>query len=684
MFVFVNICNFRGSSFVLLWSLLLSLTVSKAAVSYDFALHFVDLDFVIAGFPQSGTSSLVYYLRQHPEIFVSDEFEDNMFWRANYTATSFHRWRRKYSHRGEPKKKSRATKVEVDADNFVAGAGAAHKYEALQQARLHPSSQLEGEINTEEKAFLFAEEDHDAPVSKSQEGPDTTTPPVVRLLGLKDPLLGFTPEAMKLLGERVKLGCKIIFLIRDPLEMLISWLQGGASWLTPWNTLLHLGAGYFLEHLAIAKELFKKGQTVSLGARDALEEQTRIEQNFLFVPTHQLLKNTDDVLGKILQFLGLDPAFKFDTRKKLHVGYSTRAVHQPARFSDAAQASRKRATGPDKGEKNPNDPSVTSCTSSSSPAALTKQPFFLPHQLDVCGLNVLPFLQAAFEGQQEQLTTLLADQTRKNSISFERPYFAPDSHGIPKQCLNHQKRITGRGPSSSFGVSSPSSPRRTQYGFLAFNADRRPRQQTRRSRKRQRYIPLRYALPQCRAPLANIAIEPMKHMVLRPSTDELREHSHSHYDVARQAASQFISVPFLYGNVPRTRRPDVCNSLKEVREYIPSSILDQLDCHLQLSGTRVMKGSTTSAISLDEQHGAGVDHDGRKKHEASDLCSKCCIFFSAECWDDENAPKLPKCCIQRLSMYLSVVSYLLRMEICGQDMGCSGVRKNFVTMENLN
>jgi hypothetical protein len=40
-------------------------------MTYDFNIHFVDLDFVVIGNPQSGTSSLNRYLPQHPEIFMS-------------------------------------------------------------------------------------------------------------------------------------------------------------------------------------------------------------------------------------------------------------------------------------------------------------------------------------------------------------------------------------------------------------------------------------------------------------------------------------------------------------------------------------------------------------------------------------------------------------------------------------
>ncbi|CAD7924651.1 unnamed protein product [Amoebophrya sp. A25] len=661
------------------------------SVSYDYALHFMDVDFVVVGFPQSGTSSLVHYLQQHPDIYMSPEMEDNVFWRGNFTEMAFRRWRRRYPHRGDTvlKERSSATAAgeakrkresggALKAEQVTTyGAGAGEVYvqhikdeyahlgghgetylsplEAESQSGLPTDDRSEDyqtqEPDDEEAAFLAAGSATQiaADVKMPVNGTNSSRKKVVRYLGVKDPLLGFTPEAMDLLGQRLQRGAKLIFMLRDPLEMLVSWLQSGASWHTPWDTVLHLGAGFYKEHIKIATEFFKQSQgpkpdhgNVDTSGSQESESDTSVQSSFeeendpyadlnkniMYVPTYQLLKNTQETLSKIIAFIkGEADNFEFDTSKRLHVNRN----HQQRQ---------------DKGVRHRPNPY-----------------FFFPHELDVCGLHMFPFLQATFEGQQEIAKRLIDDQARFHGFTFAEPYFAP-SDGIPSQCRNYQRRA----------LSTRKDHKQARYRKMSSSSSSVHKRQTRGGPKLRSYTPLRYALPQCLPALANVAIEPLQDLVLRHRDENTLRHNADDENKSTFAGE----VPFLYDQVPADRRPDVCNSLPQVRDYVPDAILSRLTCDLsELAG-----GSHTTGTT-----GASASHDSSSSiasmPEEESTCLRCCIRFDGACWESISVPKLPKCCIKKLSTYLSVVSYLLRMEVCKQDMGCSGRRNNFITFENL-
>ena len=52
---------------------------SSSARADDFALSFMDLDLVIVGFPQSGTTSLVHYLDMLPDLYFDYELEGKRY-----------------------------------------------------------------------------------------------------------------------------------------------------------------------------------------------------------------------------------------------------------------------------------------------------------------------------------------------------------------------------------------------------------------------------------------------------------------------------------------------------------------------------------------------------------------------------------------------------------------------------
>lgn len=60
------------------------------------------IDFVIVGFPSSGTTTLAHELRQHPRIVIPDH-EDPFFWVNVFTSSTARKWSRKYKAKLEEK-----------------------------------------------------------------------------------------------------------------------------------------------------------------------------------------------------------------------------------------------------------------------------------------------------------------------------------------------------------------------------------------------------------------------------------------------------------------------------------------------------------------------------------------------------------------------------------------------------
>ena len=340
----------------------------------------MDVDFVVIGNPQSGTTSLLNYLPQHPEIYMQPD-EDNVFWRANFTESSYYRWRKTYPFRGEVltrrvkrklykqynltdaqierrfgknvkgSEKGHSTGtwnieiVEESAKTFPhlrdSAAVVGPKGEVLvssedeemqrflreegqqEVGKRAGSSEYYERSNREEGASAMPAENRNAlrENEKKTAGKDaaeeprtvpldqiTEDQPAIRnfKIGVKDPLLVFSPEVMGYMGMRLS-KTKIIIMIRDPLEFLISWLQSGCSWQTPWDDKMHFGVGFYVEHINIAKQMLMTGGMLTDG-------------DFLYVPTYQLRKNPDFTLREIMKFIGVkDVGFRFNTKSQHHV-----------------------------------------------------------------------------------------------------------------------------------------------------------------------------------------------------------------------------------------------------------------------------------------------------------------------------------------------------------------------------
>jgi len=318
----------------------------QALASNDFGAHFLDVDFVVLGFPQSGTTSLVYYLDQHPDIYLSRNFEDNIFWQGNFTSTSFQRWRRQYPHKGDSVSYENCYWT-VEQDDDARGYNSEDRFKettnSIRKARkttlvcaerfiqststsLHRGSVVVAEdgdrISKGQRFGVPKNMDlHIVPLvypgkakkkshkktgrkergtgstahfatghrlrqeflwqkmlpslkmlnsSEAQIGHTSANKISIRAIGVKDPLLITSPEALSLLGERVKPPLRAVFVVRDPLEMIISWLQSGASWWNAWDESVHFGMGFLTEHIRISmevieenfKKLFRKLQKV--------------------------------------------------------------------------------------------------------------------------------------------------------------------------------------------------------------------------------------------------------------------------------------------------------------------------------------------------------------------------------------------------------------------------------------
>eukprot|EP00392_Amoebophrya_sp_AT5.2_P011032 g11107.t1 len=164
----------------------------------DFDFFFMDLDFLIIGFPQSGTTSLLNYLRQHPKLRLFHE-EDTVFWRGRLSEEEHELWfRENYG--------TSNTNAIVNVSVVPADAGAA-------------------------------------------------ATPV--LYGLKDPLLVFSSEVLHFIKFRVRRmrDLKIVFLVREPLGMILSWLHAGTPWLMHWDDPIHLSVGLLHEEIQTALKI---------------------------------------------------------------------------------------------------------------------------------------------------------------------------------------------------------------------------------------------------------------------------------------------------------------------------------------------------------------------------------------------------------------------------------------------
>ena len=83
--------------------------------------------------------------------------------------------------------------------------------------------------------------------SKKSKSKTTTS----TLIGIKDPLLALSAEVLHLMKYRVcdPENLKVIFAIRDPLSMMVSWMHAGTPWLMHWDDPIHLSVGLLHEEI---------------------------------------------------------------------------------------------------------------------------------------------------------------------------------------------------------------------------------------------------------------------------------------------------------------------------------------------------------------------------------------------------------------------------------------------------
>ena len=640
-------------------------TLSTANVN-DFSTHFLDLDFIIAGFPQSGSCSLVHYLLAHNEIYMSPALEDNALWRANYSSSSVLRqWRKKYPYRGDTVLVDKTSRGSVNefGERFESYYGIrARSNTTTTLPEIESESLSESDVlsdDSEAIAFLQSEDSNDSisnsihhkqpsyiesPPSRSHDSESvaitafkhrsinsetqrTKKHKHISLLGLKDPLLILSPQVMHSLGHRVLTSTKILVLLREPLEMIISWLMSGASWRTPWDDRIGWGIGLYGEHLMVGSGMAVQGSNHAKDVSTGMNEKS----SFLYIPSHQLDVNTGKTMGKVLEFIGVN---RNDSsmdgvayRDRLHVG----------RYQ-ARKSSKKNIT-----------PS-----------------FFFPNELDACLLETLPFLASIYEGQRKVLTRIIDEQGVKgenNDIKFDKPYFygGESSSEAPKQCRvprwtmrkNWVEGLKSRGKARGIGISSVVVRKKTNPGGL--------------DTRKRKLKPKKYKLiqPQSFLPYAcDLAPYSGKSQISDPNL---------------AGSGNFLDcinvIPFRYHSDSETsdpntaymidsrkhRPPDACTSALEMTPFFDSRLQKAFNCKLELNKE------------------ANSDSDSEFDKDL-DACSLCCVQFSPKCWNQPDNKKLPNCCIRKLSSLLGPTGFFVTQEICGNAIGCCGV--NFETPAN--
>lgn len=197
------------------------------SIPNDFELFYLQLDLLIIGFPQSGTTTINRWLRQHPEIFMIND-EDNIFWAGHIHKRKLKNWWSIYAKGIERKKEEYKTKYGKYPERIVAA--------------------------------------------------------------LKDPLLAYSADVQEYMKWRVasdKYPAKIVFMARDPLSMILSWMHNGAPWIGHWGDDLNFTVGDIPQFIINSKQIFTDA-TVFLfdrtaRARNMLEEEEReiIDNSFV-------------------------------------------------------------------------------------------------------------------------------------------------------------------------------------------------------------------------------------------------------------------------------------------------------------------------------------------------------------------------------------------------------------------
>ena len=379
----------------------------------------------------------------------------------------------------------------------------------------------------------------------------------------------------------------------------------------------------------------------------------------LLVPSYQLKRNRKDTVDKIADFV-LGGTWSENT----HAGGDL-ATSPPPPFDRDTSTSVQLHRGKD---------------------------FLFPDELDVCTLKMFPYLQAAFVGQREAVERLF----RKEGSSFQKSQIF-DVSDVPEQCRRWRwgrrdrrdrspvrgRRREERWREDPARLSSVGGDDRSDTDTRQ-NAGSAPSRRGSSRRRRPRFLPVPTVQPQSRVPHLPDVFD-SEVMRKRAFTQNIGPHQ---------------SMPGFDYHSPRVgEKPDICNTMPELAMYLPVSSSSYGGSSTECRG-EVRTGVDSAALREDEN--LKKEHDQQQVDaEQADffaevqpettpttqmvseeqLCRRCCLGLDETCWTNTTkSKKLPRCCIRKLSQFLSPVTFLLKMEVCGQGIGCSGVREgSFVT-----
>lgn len=231
----------------------------------DFDYYFVNLDFLIIGFPHSGTTTINRWLSKHPEIWMS-KHEDNIFWRGQLSKEIHDTWWREYEENVEVKKEAALLKgqtrklaQEDDSDSIndetSTRNSSPQRRKSLDGESL-TSTNLKGKkVVVKDGKLVVARKSNE---NKSKTSAQKSGKKVSRIFtGIKDPLLVFSSEVMHYVRFRMRRdnNFKVIYMLRDPLSMVVSWFHNGAPWIGHWGDEMGLQVGFLYDRISLANRV---------------------------------------------------------------------------------------------------------------------------------------------------------------------------------------------------------------------------------------------------------------------------------------------------------------------------------------------------------------------------------------------------------------------------------------------
>jgi len=258
--------------------------------------------------------------------------------------------------------------------------------------------------------------------------------------------------------------------------------------------------------------------------------------------------------------------------------------------------------------------------------------FAFPDELQVCGLSIFPFLQAAMEGQRQTLSNLISE-ARKGVFASDSSSNSSSGGGGGDTDLE----VVGEDLPLFDPLDIPIQCRGGRWEYKEHPRRSSSNRVDKKRGKARLLFKSRLGFVQPTSRIPDIA-SVMEQML--PSGQKVSPENYK---------------PL---NGPKYK-PNACNLMSELASYLPF----QLDP----TTTACAGKMDASTVSWDE----------------AKICQRCCLNWDVSCWKAFSSPrskKLPTCCIRKISQFLSAVSFFMKIEICGQSIGCSGVREgSFVT-----